>query len=76
MEGSFMSKFLYMNKKESWMEKRAERRVDVKKGAKWNSLPKHVWVFWGDGIANSSIAIQLCTRNIKDVAESSGFKYH
>ena len=39
-------------------------------------MPKKVWIFWGSGIASSTVTHQLCTRNIKNISESSGFKYY
>jgi len=35
-----------------------------------------VWIYWGTGIAHSTLTHQLCTRNIAAMAKRSGFVYH
>ena len=71
-KGSFMDKYLLGG--ETWVQ---EGLVAAKaeEGVVWEQLPRRVWVFWGDGINQSSVTHQLCTRRMRALCLASNFTY-
>jgi hypothetical protein len=73
-EGSLIQKLYFPQGSFSFIIKNPENSFTAIKNDIWTTLPKIIWVYWADGILNSSPFHQMCFNNLKKTASRTGFQ--
>ncbi len=60
VEGSFLHRVFFSHSEVDFISKRKEKPFVNETNVQWTSLPKIIWTFWNEGIANSKINNQIC----------------
>lgn len=72
--GSFLQRIFFPAGTQPFVQKNPEAPFVNSSSEPWSALPRLIWVFWDQGLANAGLNNQICVENLRRMGGLSGFK--